>query len=53
MKLVANTAMHCVHLEGRDKSITCDIVFNLDRALAAFDDTHDSISSGPIFFISD
>ncbi|CAN4094393.1 unnamed protein product [Withania somnifera] len=53
VELVAYTAMHCVHLEGRDRPTISDIVSNLERALAAFDDSHGSISSGPISFVSD
>ncbi|XP_055817212.1 putative serine/threonine-protein kinase-like protein CCR3 [Solanum dulcamara] len=53
VELVAYTAMHCVHLEGRDRPTISDIVSNLERALAAFDDSHGSISSGPIYFVSD
>ncbi|KAM3308461.1 putative serine/threonine-protein kinase-like protein CCR3 [Capsicum chacoense] len=53
VELVAYTSMHCVHLEGRDRPTISDIVSNLERALAAFDDSHGSISSGPISFISD
>nr|AAW22874.1 putative protein kinase [Solanum lycopersicum] len=53
VELVAYTAMHCVHLEGKDRPTISDIVSNLERALAAFDDSHGSISSGPISFVSD
>ncbi|KAJ8531260.1 hypothetical protein K7X08_026694 [Anisodus acutangulus] len=53
VELVAYTAMHCVHLEGRDRPTISDIVSNLERALAAVDDSHGSISSGPISFVSD
>ncbi|XP_060178812.1 putative serine/threonine-protein kinase-like protein CCR3 [Lycium barbarum] len=53
VELVAYTAMHSVHLEGRDRPTISDIVSNLERALAAFDDSHGSISSGPISFVSD
>ncbi|KAJ8541513.1 hypothetical protein K7X08_002329 [Anisodus acutangulus] len=53
VELVAYTAMHCVHLEGKDRPTISDSVSNLERALAAFDDSHGSISSGPISFVSD
>ncbi|XP_009618100.1 putative serine/threonine-protein kinase-like protein CCR3 [Nicotiana tomentosiformis] len=53
VELVAYTAMHCVHLEGKDRPTMSDIVSNLERALVAFDDSHGSISSGPISYVSD
>ncbi|KAH6827294.1 CRINKLY4 related 3 [Perilla frutescens var. hirtella] len=53
MELVAYTAMHCVHLEGKDRPTINDIVANLERALALCDDSHGSISSGPISILSD
>ncbi|KAL2227422.1 putative serine/threonine-protein kinase-like protein CCR3 [Sesamum indicum] len=53
VELVAYTAMHCVHLEGKDRPTMTDIVANLERALSLCDDSHGSISSGPISFISD
>ncbi|KAL8050213.1 hypothetical protein ABFX02_06G068100 [Erythranthe guttata] len=53
VELVAYTAMHCVHLESRDRPTMSDIVANLERALALCDDSHGSISSGPISIVSD
>ncbi|XP_057788724.1 putative serine/threonine-protein kinase-like protein CCR3 [Salvia miltiorrhiza] len=53
VELVAYTAMHCVHLEGKDRPTMNDIVANLERALALCDDSHGSISSGPISILSD
>ncbi|PIN03373.1 Serine/threonine protein kinase [Handroanthus impetiginosus] len=53
VELVAYTAMHCVHLEGKDRPTITDIVANLERALALCDDSHGSISSGPISILSD
>ncbi|KAL1544755.1 non-specific serine/threonine protein kinase [Salvia divinorum] len=53
VELVAYTAMHCVHLEGKDRPTMNDIVTNLERALALCDDSHGSISSGPISIVSD
>ncbi|KAL3650269.1 hypothetical protein CASFOL_006672 [Castilleja foliolosa] len=46
VELVAYTAMHCVHLEGKDRPTMADIVANLERALALCEDIHGSISSG-------
>lgn len=49
VELVAYTAMHCVHLEGKDRPSMTDIVANLERALALCEDnSHGSISSGAI-----
>ncbi|GFP87792.1 putative serine/threonine-protein kinase-like protein ccr3 [Phtheirospermum japonicum] len=53
VELVGYTAMHCVHLEGKDRPTMSDIVANLERALALCDDSHGSISSGPISAASD
>ncbi|XP_060212961.1 putative serine/threonine-protein kinase-like protein CCR3 [Lycium barbarum] len=53
VELVAYTAMHCVHLEGKHRPTMADIVSNLERALAACDDSHGSISSSPNSIISD
>ncbi|KAK3022794.1 hypothetical protein RJ639_046896 [Escallonia herrerae] len=53
VELVAYTAMHCVNLEGRERPTITDIVANLERALALCDDSHGSISSGPISLISE
>ncbi|KAK4403392.1 putative serine/threonine-protein kinase-like protein CCR3 [Sesamum angolense] len=53
VELVAYTAMHCVHLEGKDRPTMTDIVANLERALALCADSHGSISSGPISIVSD
>ncbi|KAJ8542074.1 hypothetical protein K7X08_016940 [Anisodus acutangulus] len=53
VELVAYTALHCVHLEGKNRPTMTDIVSNLERALAACDDSHGSISSSPGSIISD
>ncbi|XP_057788875.1 putative serine/threonine-protein kinase-like protein CCR3 [Salvia miltiorrhiza] len=53
VELVAYTAMHCVHLEGKDRPSMTDIVANLDRALSLCEDSHGSISSGTISIVSD
>ncbi|CAA3028499.1 serine threonine- kinase CCR3 [Olea europaea subsp. europaea] len=53
VELVAYTAMHCVRLEGKYRPTMTDIVANLERALALCDDSHGSISSGPISIVSD
>ncbi|THG20510.1 hypothetical protein TEA_025254 [Camellia sinensis var. sinensis] len=53
VELVAYTAMHCVNLEGKDRPTMTDIVANLERALALCDDSHGSISSGPISIVSE
>ncbi|XP_051138504.1 putative serine/threonine-protein kinase-like protein CCR3 isoform X2 [Andrographis paniculata] len=52
VELVAYTAMHCVHLEGKDRPTMSDVVANLERALALCDgggaagDDYGSVSSG-------
>ncbi|XP_075485391.1 putative serine/threonine-protein kinase-like protein CCR3 [Primulina tabacum] len=53
VELMAYTAMHCVHLEGKDRPTMTDIVVNLERALVLCDDSHGSISSGQISIASD
>ncbi|KAJ4828025.1 hypothetical protein Tsubulata_035104 [Turnera subulata] len=53
VELVAYTAMHCVHLEGKDRPTMTDIVANLERALSLCEGSHGSISSGTISIISD
>jgi hypothetical protein len=53
VELMAYSAMHCVHLEGRERLTMADIVANLDRALSIFDDSHGSISSGIISIASE
>lgn len=53
VELVAYTAMHCVHLEGKDRPTMTDIVANLERALNLCDDSHGSISSGGISIVSE
>ncbi|KAI8008729.1 putative serine/threonine-protein kinase-like protein CCR3 [Camellia lanceoleosa] len=53
VELVAYTAMHCVNLEGKDRPTMTDIVANLERALTLCDDSHGSISSGPISIVSE
>ncbi|KAK3228928.1 hypothetical protein Dsin_000809 [Dipteronia sinensis] len=54
VELVAYTAMHCVHLEGKERPTIADIVSNLERALTlCVDDlSHGSISSGSISIVS-
>ena len=44
VRLVAYTAMHCVHLEGKERPNMSDIVANLERALALCDDNPGSLS---------
>ncbi|KAE9451497.1 hypothetical protein C3L33_16605, partial [Rhododendron williamsianum] len=54
VELVAYTAVRCVNLEGKYRPSMSDIVANLERALALCnDDSHGSISSGPISFVSE
>ncbi|KAL3834840.1 hypothetical protein ACJIZ3_009576 [Penstemon smallii] len=53
VELVAYTAMHCVHLESKDRPTMTDIVANLERALALCDESHGSVYSGPISIVSD
>ncbi|XP_051121511.1 putative serine/threonine-protein kinase-like protein CCR3 [Andrographis paniculata] len=53
VELVAYTAMHCVHLEGKDRPTMTDIVGNLERALSACGDSHGSISSGRNSIVSE
>ncbi|KAJ7963979.1 GPCR kinase [Quillaja saponaria] len=53
VELVGYTAMHCVHLEGKERPTITDIVANLERALALCDGSHGSISSGTISIISE
>lgn len=53
VELVAYTAMHCVHLEGKDRPTMTDIVANLERALNLCDDSHGSISSGGNSIVSE
>ncbi|PIN06585.1 Serine/threonine protein kinase [Handroanthus impetiginosus] len=53
VELVAYTALHCVHDEGKDRPTMTDIVANLERALALCEDSHGSISSGQISIVSD
>ncbi|XP_075524452.1 putative serine/threonine-protein kinase-like protein CCR3 [Primulina tabacum] len=53
VELVAYTAMHCVHLEGKDRPSMSDIVANLERALALCEDSRGSISSDPISIASE
>ncbi|PSS32536.1 Serine/threonine-protein kinase-like protein CCR3 precursor [Actinidia chinensis var. chinensis] len=48
VELMAYTALHCVNLEGKDRPTMSDVVASLERALALCDDSHGSISSGPI-----
>ncbi|KAK3035457.1 hypothetical protein RJ639_032882 [Escallonia herrerae] len=45
VELVAYTALRCVNLEGKERPSVADIVANLERAMALFDDSHCSISS--------
>nr|POE73404.1 putative serine/threonine-protein kinase-like protein ccr3 [Quercus suber] len=44
VRLVAYTAMHCVHLEGKERPNISDIVGNLERALALCEDNPGSLS---------
>ncbi|KAM3701434.1 hypothetical protein ACB098_05G171600 [Castanea mollissima] len=44
VRLVAYTAMHCVHLEGKERPNMSDIVANLERALALCEDNPGSLS---------
>ncbi|XP_047938586.1 putative serine/threonine-protein kinase-like protein CCR3 [Salvia hispanica] len=53
VELVAYTARHCVHLEGKDRPSMSDIIINLDRALGLCEESHGSISSGTISIASD
>jgi serine/threonine protein kinase len=54
VELVAYTAMHCVHLEGKDRPTISDIVANLERAFTLCDSSsHGSISSATISIESD
>lgn len=53
VELVGYTALHCVNLEGKDRPTMADIVANLERALVICDDSHGSISSGPISIVSE
>ncbi|RWW27775.1 hypothetical protein GW17_00007782 [Ensete ventricosum] len=45
VELVAYTAVHCVHLEGKNRPNMTDIVANLESALALCEGSHGSISS--------
>jgi len=54
VELVSYTAMHCVHLEGKDRPTISDIVANLERAFTLCDSSsHGSISSATISIGSD
>lgn len=54
VELMANTARHCVNLEGKDRPTMNDIVSNLERALLlCTDDSHGSISDVSISIASD
>ncbi|CAA0834403.1 Putative serine/threonine-protein kinase-like protein CCR3 [Striga hermonthica] len=53
VELVAYTAVHCVHLEGKDRPTMSDVVANLERALGLCEGSHGSISSGRISVVSD
>ncbi|GER50963.1 receptor kinase-like protein [Striga asiatica] len=53
VELVAYTAVHCVHLEGKDRPTMSDVVANLERALGLCEGSHGSISSGRISVASD
>ncbi|KAK7840083.1 putative serine/threonine-protein kinase-like protein ccr3 [Quercus suber] len=48
VRLVAYTAMHCVHLEGKERPNMSDIVANLERALALCEDNPGSLSPATI-----
>ncbi|KAL5101859.1 hypothetical protein RYX36_006186, partial [Vicia faba] len=54
VELVAYTAIHCVHLEGKDRPTMADIVANLERAFTLCDSSsHGSISSDTVSVGSD
>jgi serine/threonine protein kinase len=54
VELVAYTAVHCVHLEVKDRPTISDIVANLERAFTLCDSSsHGSISSATISIESD
>ncbi|KAM7263938.1 hypothetical protein ACFE04_001621 [Oxalis oulophora] len=53
VELVAYTAMHCVHLEGKDRPTISDIVANLERALALCQYSRGSISSDTISIVAE
>ncbi|XAR71927.1 Non-specific serine/threonine protein kinase [Bertholletia excelsa] len=53
VELVANTAVQCVNLEGKDRPSMADIVANLESALALCEESHGSISSGQISIVSE
>ncbi|XP_052186957.1 putative serine/threonine-protein kinase-like protein CCR3 [Diospyros lotus] len=44
VELVANTAVHCVNVEGKNRPTMSGIVANLERALALCDGRHGSVS---------
>ncbi|XP_075502642.1 putative serine/threonine-protein kinase-like protein CCR3 [Primulina tabacum] len=52
VELMANTAVHCVRLEGKDRLTMSDVVVNLERALALCD-SRGSFSSSPMSILSD
>ena len=53
VELMANIAMHCVKLEGRERPTMTHIVANLERAMALCEDGRASISSTSFSFISE
>ncbi|KAL8161027.1 hypothetical protein V2J09_012516 [Rumex salicifolius] len=53
VELVAYTAMHCVHLEGKDRLTMTDVVANLERALTLCEESRGSMSSASISIGSD
>lgn len=53
VELMANMAMHCVKLEGKERPTMTDIVANLERALALCEESRASISSTSFSIISE
>lgn len=49
VELLANTAMNCVNLEGKQRPSVSDIVANLERALALCEESLVSVSSPTTF----
>uniref|UniRef100_A0A2N9HPE6 non-specific serine/threonine protein kinase n=1 Tax=Fagus sylvatica TaxID=28930 RepID=A0A2N9HPE6_FAGSY len=52
VQLLAYTALHCVHLEGKERPNMSDIVANLERALALFEANPGSLSPATLFIHS-
>ncbi|XVE59424.1 hypothetical protein DITRI_Ditri05aG0045500 [Diplodiscus trichospermus] len=53
VELMANTALHCVNLEGKERPNITDIVPNLEKALTLCEDSPASLSSRTISNPSD